>query len=89
MRLTDLNPRWYAAHGRPGRIGIIFLCPHCRMIEIPVAFENPRDGADPDSGARTRWKREGETFEALTLTPSVDASSFGHWHGFVTNGEVT
>ncbi len=34
------------------------------------------------------WKRTGETFETLTLSPSVDASASGHWHGHITNGEV-
>lgn len=34
------------------------------------------------------WQRSGETFESLTLTPSVDASASGHWHGFITAGEV-
>jgi hypothetical protein len=32
------------------------------------------------------WQRTGETFETLTLTPSVDCSAWGHWHGFITNG---
>jgi len=27
--------------------------------------------------------------EDLTVTPSLDASRSGHWHGFITNGEVT
>lgn len=27
-------------------------------------------------------------FEHVSLSPSVDASKHGHWHGFVTNGEV-
>lgn len=27
-------------------------------------------------------------FENVTLTPSIDASSSGHWHGFVKNGEI-
>ena len=27
-------------------------------------------------------------FENITLTPSVDASKSGHWHGFITNGEI-
>jgi len=27
-------------------------------------------------------------FESVTLTPSVDASASGHWHGFITNGEI-
>jgi hypothetical protein len=34
------------------------------------------------------WTRLGETFEAITITPSVDASKAGHWHGFITAGEV-
>jgi Family of unknown function (DUF6527) len=37
---------------------------------------------------RILWHREGVTFETLSLTPSVDASHFGHWHGFITNGEI-
>lgn len=27
-------------------------------------------------------------FENVSLFPSVDASASGHWHGFITNGEV-
>jgi len=26
--------------------------------------------------------------EDLTVTPSIDASPSGHWHGFITNGEI-
>lgn len=35
------------------------------------------------------WHREGDTFETLTLTPSIDASKFGCWHGYITAGEAT
>lgn len=51
----------------------------------------PADG----SGAMTvvppgvHWSRTGETFETLTLSPSVDASASGHWHGTVAAGEAT
>ena len=34
------------------------------------------------------WTRSGDTFETLSLTPSVDASRAGCWHGFVTNGAI-
>lgn len=34
------------------------------------------------------WLREGDDFDTLTLSPSVDASRAGCWHGFVRNGEV-
>ena len=34
------------------------------------------------------WQRAGDTFDTLTLSPSVDASASGHWHGFIVNGEI-
>lgn len=34
------------------------------------------------------WTRTGDTFDALTLSPSIDASGVGHWHGFISAGEV-
>ncbi len=36
-----------------------------------------------------RWLRTGESFEVLSLSPSVDASKAGHWHGMVTAGQVS
>jgi hypothetical protein len=35
-----------------------------------------------------KWHREGETFDGLSLSPSIDTSECGHWHGSVTNGEI-
>lgn len=35
------------------------------------------------------WGFSGDFFESLSITPSIDASDAGHWHGFITNGEVT
>lgn len=37
----------------------------------------------------THWQRTGETFDTLTLSPSIDCSAWNHWHGFVRNGEIT
>ena len=37
----------------------------------------------------TLWQRTGETFDVLSLVPSVDASNSGHWHGYLTNGAIT
>lgn len=34
------------------------------------------------------WQRTGDSFDNLTLSPSVDASKVGHWHGFIRAGEV-
>lgn len=34
------------------------------------------------------WQRSGDTFETLTLAPSVDYGGAGHWHGHVQGGEI-
>jgi hypothetical protein len=99
MRLRDLNPRWACDadiviggikqhfEGRTG-MAVSFDCPHCRVIRLAVWFGNPIDGLPPTDDATHLWQRSGETFDALTLTPSIDASKEGHWHGFITAGEI-
>lgn len=52
---------------------------------------NPNNGELPHINF---WQRTGETFEDMTLSPSIDASgpkwAYGpHWHGFITNGEIS
>jgi hypothetical protein len=98
MKLIELEPHWVGLS--PGHaIGVTFLCPHCRAVRLGVGFDVPIGGATLDDfiGARLvfshanfplGWHREGETFETLTLTPSVDTSQHGHWHGFIANGEI-
>ena len=103
MKLVDLDPRWVGAGGegitRDGQpvperhgVGVTFLCP-CRScgIRCYVPFANPLDGGPAYEVDCACWQRTGETFDALTLTPSIlrstDKGGCG-WHGFVTNGEV-
>jgi hypothetical protein len=31
---------------------------------------------------------ENASFETMTLTPSLDGSPAGNWHGFITNGHI-
>jgi hypothetical protein len=96
MRLIELQPRWWSAHagehdGGHDRHGVTFLCPHCKTQRLGVAFDHSPAHLDlPNTPyAENVWHAEGDTsFETLTLTPSVDASSCGHWHGFITNGEI-
>ncbi len=102
MRLIEFNPRWITGiradipetRGKRGQIGITFLCPHCRMQRLGVLFEPPIDDnvlwlfATWKPIAGKRWERSGETFDTLTLIPSVDASTYGHWHGTIKNGEI-
>lgn len=87
MRLSELEPRWWSDGESRHGMGISFLCPHCRTEMLSVAFANPIDGGAPyELPTAKLWQRTGDTFDTLTLSPSVDASHYGHWHGHVTNG---
>lgn len=85
VKLTDLHPRWIDHQGRRG-LGISFQCMtgHC-CGRIRVLFANPLDGGAPwpddedHGGGKYRWQRTGDTFEALSLSPSVDADVCGHF----------
>lgn len=98
MKLTDLNPRGVVdaqivIGGRPVRdedrhgMGLSFECPHCREVRLAVFYANPIDGKPP-SPDHLLWQRTGDTYETMTLSPSIDASASGHWHGHIQNGEV-
>lgn len=69
--------------------GIEFDCPTCKKERIWVPFSPTLKGEiiEPTPN-RAIWNRTGDTFETLTLTPSIDYNK-SHWHGFITNGEVT
>jgi hypothetical protein len=102
VRLTDLNPRWAADYDiliggavvhdadRKG-MAISFDCPCCLgATRLCVFFANPIDGKPPsdDYDSTHLWTRTGETFENLQLSPSIDASEHGHWHGWITDGRI-
>ena len=93
----------YAPGDTPKRIGgISFDCPthtkHCptcgnltpQSHRLVVWFNNPTDGLPPEHSAEHRWTRSGDTFETLSLTPSINAQMADPtcWHGFITNGEI-
>jgi hypothetical protein len=97
LRLIDLGPRWFTLDGQ--RVGLTFECPDCRHQRLGVCFHHrgretiedqyimARHGAS-DSGHI--WTLDGQdNFETLTLSPSIDASVAGHWHGWIQNGQVT
>lgn len=96
MRLLDLEPRWYAS--AQGRLGFSFNCPHCPDSGQRLAIAVHLDGTALDDDPNTlQVFREGEhvwtlaagtSFADVSLTPSVDASGAGHWHGFITAGEI-
>lgn len=101
-RLRDLNPTFYGAGGggvmradgspvpeRSG-LGLICDCP-CGCGELlAVPFRNPIDGGpmETDASGRATWQRTGETFENLSLSPSILRVGGCGWHGFIENGQV-
>jgi uncharacterized protein DUF6527 len=104
MKLTELNPEFIGAggegctlHGLPMArregVGVIFDCP-CRSpdsVRCYIPFDKPLDGG-PALDSRHVWKRTGDTFETLTLHPSIqrhkDRGACCDWHGFIENGIV-
>lgn len=100
MRLTELEPEFYGAGGdgitradgspvpKRSGIGMTFKCPCGCAIECAVPFANPVDGGPADGRG---WERTGDTFDVMTLSPSIlrskEKGGCG-WHGWIRNGEV-
>ena len=95
--LVDMEPRWVTQDGQ--RVGLSFACPSCAPApaesvhggRVAVFFDPPLDPGPPSPVPS--WKRTGDTFETITLAPSIRVQTGPgpqeHWHGFVTNGQVT
>lgn len=62
--------------------------PHGEIICL--TFRNPIGGGAPFirdvKAAGPYWTREGETFQTITLSPSI--LKHGHWHGYIRAGKV-
>jgi hypothetical protein len=98
VKLLDLEPRWIHPNV------FIFKCPHCQKDLLTcknavMPFQQQHDlfratfGDDWPAlivgcNDEMAWTFSGNDFETLTVTPSLDASASGHWHGFITNGEI-
>lgn len=97
MRLTELEPRWIHPNV------FVFLCPHCRqwLLSVKNVQMSEKDQSalferefGEDWNTVVVLTRPGATWsisvsiDNLTVTPSVDASASGCWHGFITNGEI-
>lgn len=94
----ELGITFLCPHCRTVRLGIAFANPIDGGPPSPIVTSTgmPHIIRDHIHEARTfdvppghLWQRTGSDFETLTLSPSVDASAAGHWHGSVTAGEVT
>jgi hypothetical protein len=97
MKLRELDPRWYSAQDNGPKVGFTFNCPHCSSDDLHrLGVAVHQDGLiDPEPSNPKCWPpgyvwemSGGENWDTLSLTPSVDASQFGHWHGFIKNGNI-
>lgn len=100
MRLVDLDPRFLFAggdgvSGRAGQpvprregVGVSFACPCGCGTRCAIEFVNPLDGGPPTRTDNHTWKRTGETFETLTLEPSIQRVGGCAWHGHIRQGAI-
>lgn len=87
MRLVDLNPKFLDEHGGRTGAGVQFDCPCGCESPCYISFDVALDGQKSDGHV---WRRVGDTFDTLTLTPSIQRLQPcpKQWHGFITNGEI-
>lgn len=84
-KLTDLNPKFTGCLRPDSGEQMQFDCPACGPgHRLSAYFQNPIDGGEAN-GWTPKWERSGETFEELTITPSID---YGCFHGWVEDGRV-
>lgn len=98
MRLSELQPRWI----HPNLF--IFLCPHCQKDwltckNIPMEISEQFDLFTKEFGENWNsivvpanpdfcWAISSTDFETMTVSPSIDASGSGNWHGNIVNGNI-
>lgn len=77
-RLVDCNPRWvsgrYTGHDADYTNGVHFDCPEghegcSHAIPFTPALDSSPSSSWQTNGAQ--WQRVGDTFETLTLSPSI------------------
>lgn len=70
-------------------VAIAFDCPCGCESRVCIALSAPLDGGAPyTSPGEPTWKRTGDSFETLTLSPSLQRVGGCGWHGWVRDGEV-
>ena len=104
VKLTDLEPEWLTSDvfifkSPTGRGDWLT----CKRVAMSTKDQQKLIYGDwMDASTRTKWvgksvvlttpdcawKFEGNDFKTLTVTPSVDASASGNWHGFITSGAI-
>lgn len=103
MRLTELDPKWIMRDGkRIGFTFVSPTDPKWRQscFSTPPPSREQWDlfeahhgddgvqGCNPKANWSIAGGIENASFDQMTVTPSLDGSPGGLWHGFITNGEI-
>lgn len=97
MKLTELEPRWLTPDvfifRSPSGCGDWLSCKRSLLPQQHKFFYEkcPALIGQAIVGTVTDmcWNFEaGCDFNTITVTPSIDASASGNWHGFITNGVI-
>lgn len=99
MRLVDLMPRWVHpnvfAFLCPHCRRVFLTCKNVVMAsdaQYEILEADPigqNDAVYVLSRADFAWTfATAAAFESMSVTPSVDAGAAGHWHGYITAGEI-
>jgi hypothetical protein len=103
VKLSDCQPRWVGVvnWSSPSlfAVGLVFTCPVCRF-PVLCYFKPSLDpdnlrakygwpDAFPAPDGNLQWERTGDSFDTISLMPSInnDKAGCGHWS--LTNGELT
>lgn len=99
MRLVDLSPRWIHADIFaflcPHCWQTLLTCKRVVMSRREQRELCERLFGEDDwnelvilSEVQCAWTMAGDSFDTMTVTPSLNAEKSGHWHGHITNGEI-
>lgn len=98
MKLTDLEPAWLSPDvfifKSPTGRGDLLTCKRVPMSHIDqydLIYANNlqyRKQIIIMSNEEMAWSFEGNDFSTMTVSPSIDASASGNWHGHIINGEI-
>ena len=98
MKLIDLEPAWLSpdvfVFKSPTGHGDLLTCKRVQMTfreQYELIYKkNPQhvNRAVVMTVPEMAWTIQGSDFNTLTVSPSIDASASGNWHGFIIDGEI-
>ena len=95
MKLTELKPEWLTPDmfmfKSPMGHGDWITCKRVPMSlkeQFDVIYPAHKGKIVVQTRPEMAWKFNGNDFDTMTVSPSIDCSASGNWHGFIVNGEI-